>query len=98
MSVPIGVALCAAAVGFLVGIVVARFVLSAFRIFVAGYGVVLLTTFLGYALQVPFVLAGVATLAVALYSFVPAAGGFVAGTWLVRAMRVEKGKGTPHAS
>jgi hypothetical protein len=40
------------------------------------------------ALQAPFILMLLGTMAIAIFSFVPAAGGFVAGAMLMRAVRL----------
>lgn len=45
---------------------------------------------LAYVSEAPFVLAALGTLTVAVFSFVPATGGFVTGAWLAKATLKQK--------
>lgn len=78
--------LLAAVVGLVAGVVVVFLGFSAIRGFISVYGAALLVFMLLFVSQGPFVLAVLGTLAVAVFSLVPAAGAFVAGAWFARAM------------
>ena len=78
-------AVSSAVAGLLVGLCAVQFSSSALRSFVLVYSAVLLAMFAIYIAQAPFVLALLGTLAFALYSFVPAVAGCVAGAALARA-------------
>jgi len=66
------------------GVVVLR--ISAFRGFVTVYFSVLIVIFLVLILQAPVIFALLGTLVTALFSFVPATGGFIIGAMFIRYM------------
>ena len=82
-------ALIAAMMGFSAAFIVARFRLSAFRFFVAGYAGSLVLAFCVFLAQGPFILALLGASALALYSLVPAAACFLFGLLLVRLFEVK---------
>ena len=87
----------AAVLGLVAGVVVVRLGFSALRGFISIYGVALVVFMLVYVSQAPFMLAMLGTLAVAVFSFVPATGGFVAGAWLARATLRQKSEASENA-
>lgn len=83
----LSIIVAAAALGLLFGGSVAALGFSAIRSFIAGYLGVLIIVMLALFLQAPFILALLGTMAIAVFSFAPAAAGFVAGTMLMRATK-----------
>ena len=81
-----------ATLGFLFGGSAVALEFSALRSFIVGYLGVLIIVMLVLFLQAPFILALLGTMAIALFSFVPAAGGVVAGATLTRTARLRVNK------
>ena len=77
----------AAVLGLIAGAVVVLLGFSALRAFILLYPVALVVVMLLFVWKAPAVVALLATLTIALYSFIPATGGFVAGAWLARVSR-----------
>jgi hypothetical protein len=92
MDNPLSIIVASAALGLLSGGSVVALGFSAIRSFIAGYLGVLIIVMLALFLQAPFTLALLGTMAIAVFSFVPAAAGFVAGAMLMRAAKPKSGQ------
>ncbi len=97
MDNPLSIIVTSSVLGLLSGGGVVALGFSALRSFIAGYLGVLITVMLVLFLQVPFILALLGTMVIAVFSFVPATGGFVAGAMLMRAARLRVGKDDKNA-
>jgi hypothetical protein len=76
--------------GFLCGGVVVALGFSAFRSFIVCYACLLLFVMTTFSLQGSFILGLLGTMSIAIFSFVPAAGCFTAGAFLIRGLKVKK--------
>jgi hypothetical protein len=92
MGNPLSIIVASAALGLLFGGSVAALGFSAIRSFIVGYLGVLIIVMLALFLQATFILALLGTMAIAIFSFVPAAAGFVAGAMLMRAVKPKSGQ------
>jgi hypothetical protein len=84
MDSPSSIIVVSAVLGLLLGGGVVALRLSAFHGFVIVYFAVLIVMFLVLLLQAPFIFALLGTLVTALFSFVPATGGFIVGAMIIR--------------
>jgi hypothetical protein len=97
MDNPLSIIVASAALGLLFGVSVVALGFSALRSFIASYSGVLIIVMLVLFLQAPFILALLGTMAIVVFSFVPAAGGCVAGAMLIRAARLRVGRNDENA-
>ena len=86
MGDPSSIIVISALLGLLLGAGVLTLRFSVLHGFVIGYFAALIIIFLVLLFQAPFIFAMLGTLVTAIFSFVPATGGFIAGAMFIRYM------------